>query len=57
MKEYDERFRHLLGYRRMALWINHFNHINFNKKRIHRIMKKLNIRSIIRKKRRSIHLL
>ena len=26
IKEYDERFNHILGYRRMTLWINHFNH-------------------------------
>lgn len=44
IKEYDERFRHILGYRRMTLWINHFNHTNFSKKHVHRIMKKLNIR-------------
>ena len=26
IKEYDERFNHILGYRRMTSWINHFNH-------------------------------
>ena len=26
IKEYDERFKHILGYRGMAAWINHFNH-------------------------------
>lgn len=52
IKEYDERFRHILGYRRMTLWINHFNHTNFSKKRVHRIMKKLNIRSVICKKKK-----
>lgn len=25
IKEYDERFNHILGYRRMTSWINHFN--------------------------------
>lgn len=26
LRECDERFRHILGYRRMASWINHVNH-------------------------------
>ena len=26
IKEYDERFSHILGYRRMTDWINHFNY-------------------------------
>ena len=33
----------------MTSWINHFNHTNYNQKRVHRIMKKLNIHSVIRK--------
>lgn len=52
IKEYDERFNHILGYRRMTTWINHFNHTNYSKKRVHRIMKKLNIHSVIRKKKK-----
>lgn len=52
IKEYDERFNHILGYRRMTSWINHFNNTCYNKKRIHRIMKKLNIHSVIRKKKK-----
>ena len=52
IKEYDERFKHILGYRRMTSWINHFNHTNYKQKRIHRIMKKLNIHSVIRKKKK-----
>jgi transposase InsO family protein len=52
VKEYDERFNHILGYRRMTSWINHFNHANYSKKRVHRIMKKLNIHSVIRKKKK-----
>lgn len=51
IKEYDERFSHILGYRRMTAWINHFNHTSYGKNRVHRIMKKLNIHSVIRKKR------
>lgn len=53
IKEYDERFNHILGYRRMTSWINHFNHTNYSKKRVHRIMKKLSIHSVIRKKRKT----
>lgn len=52
IKEYDERFGHILGYRRMTSWINHFNHTNHGKKRVHRIMKKLGIHSVIRKKKK-----
>ncbi|URZ06944.1 IS3 family transposase [Clostridium felsineum] len=51
IKEFDERFSHILGYRRMTSWINHFNHTNYGKKRVHRIMKKLGIHSVIRKKK------
>ncbi len=52
IKEYDERFNHILGYRRMASWINHFNHTKYSKNRVHRIMKKLGVHSAIRKKRK-----
>lgn len=52
IKEYDIRFSHILGYRRMTLWINHFNQTNYNEKRVHRIMQKLNIHAIIRKKKK-----
>jgi putative transposase len=43
---------HILGYRRMASWINHFNHTSYSQNRVHRIMKKLGIHSIIRKKKK-----
>lgn len=52
IKEYDEQFNHILGYRRMTAWINHFNHTNYNPKRVHGIMKKLGIHSEIRKKKK-----
>lgn len=52
IREYDERFHHILGYRRMTSWINHFNHTNYSQKRVHRIMKKLNIHAAIRKKKK-----
>lgn len=51
IKEYDERFNHILGYRRMTSWINHFNQTNYSKKRVHRIMQKLGIHSVIRRKK------
>ena len=53
IKEYDDRFGHILGYRRMASWVNHFNHTSYGKNRIHRIMKKLGIHSAIRKKKKT----
>ena len=49
---YDERFSHILGYRRMTSWINHFNQTKYSKNRVHRIMKKLGIHSVIRKKKK-----
>lgn len=52
IKEYDDRFNHILGYRRMTSWINHFNHTKYSKNRVHRIMKKLGIHSVIRKKKK-----
>lgn len=52
IKEYDERFNHILGYRRMTSWINHFNQTTHSEKRVHRIMKKLGIHSVIRKKKK-----
>lgn len=51
IEEYDERFNHILGYRRMTLWINHLNNKRYSVNRIHRIMKKLGIKSVIRKKK------
>ena len=51
IEEYDERFNHILGYRRMVLWINHLNNKQYSVNRIHRIMKKLGIKSVIRKKK------
>ena len=52
IKEYNERFNHILGYRRMASWMNHFNHTDYSCKCIHRIMKKLGIHAMIRKKKK-----
>ncbi len=50
--EYDGRFGHILGYRRMTLYINHFNGTAYKIKRIHRIMKALGIHAVIRQKRK-----
>lgn len=36
----------------MTSWINHFNHTNYSKKHVHRIMKKIGIHSVIRKKKK-----
>lgn len=52
IREYDDRFNHILGYRRMALYINRLNNKHYSKNRIHRIMKVINIHSIIRRKRK-----
>lgn len=50
--EYDERFNHILGYRRMTQWIHHFNHTNYSENRIKRVMKLLGIKSVIRQKKK-----
>ncbi|HJJ72103.1 MAG TPA: IS3 family transposase [Methanocorpusculum sp.] len=48
--EYDERFNHTLGYRRMTGYMNRLNQKQYGEKRIYRIMKMMGIRSVIRKK-------
>lgn len=53
IKEYDVKFNHILGYRKMTLWINHFNQTSYIKRRGHRIMQKLNIHAVIRKKKKT----
>ena len=52
IQEYDELFKHIFGYRRMTEHINKFNSKHYSKNRIHRIMKVLNIHSVIRRKRK-----
>ena len=52
IREYDDRFNHILGYRRMTDWINRLNSTNYSQNRVHRIMKELNIHSVIRRKKR-----
>lgn len=48
--EYDEKYRHTLGYRRMTMYINAFNHKSYSRRRIQRIMAMLGIKAQIRKK-------
>ena len=48
--EYDERFNHTLGYRRMTGYMNRLNQKQYGEKRIYRIMKMMGIQSVIRKK-------
>lgn len=47
--EYDEKYKHTLGYRRMTMYINAFNHKKYSRRRIQRIMKMLGIKAQIRK--------
>lgn len=49
--DYDDRFGHILGYRRMTEWINVLNHKNYNHKRVHRIMDLVGVHAVIRAKR------
>jgi transposase InsO family protein len=53
--EYDEKYHHILGYRRMRMYINVFNHTTYSRKRIQRIMGLLGIHSVIRKKKYKYH--
>lgn len=52
IREYDDRFNHILGYRRMTLYIKHLSNKHYSKNHVHRIMKVLNIHSVIRRKRK-----
>lgn len=53
IKEYDEKYLHTLGFRRMRNFINRDKNKCYNKKRIQRIMDIIGIKSVIRKKRKS----
>ena len=52
IQEYDQRFGHILGRKRMCRWINALNHKQYNVKRVHRLMKELHIHSTIRRKQK-----
>ena len=49
IREYDEQYNHIPGYRRMTAWINRLNGTHYSKNRIHRIMKAIDVHSVIRK--------
>ena len=49
IREYDEQYNHILGYRRMTAWINRLNGTHYSKNRVHRIMKAIGVHSVIRK--------
>ena len=50
--EYYLETKGILGYRRMTLWINKRCQTNYNVKRIRKLMKQMNLCSIIRRKRK-----
>ena len=52
IREYDDRFNHILGYRRMTLYINRLNNKHYSKNRVHSVMRAINIHSVIRRKRK-----
>lgn len=52
IKEYAEKFKNTLGYRRMRNYINRDKNKHYSKRRIQRIMRVFNIKSIIRKPRK-----
>ena len=49
--EFDEKYKHTLGYRRMRNYINREKNKSYSKKRIHRLMKLLGVKSVIRRKK------
>lgn len=51
--EYDEKYNHTLGYRRMCSFINRNHDKNYSEKRIHRLMGLLGIKAEIRRVRHS----
>ncbi|QVK19624.1 transposase [Mycoplasmatota bacterium] len=50
--EYHDKFKGILGYRRMTLWINRLNQRHYNVKRIRRLMRLMGISAKIRRKRK-----
>lgn len=49
--EYHATYDGILGYRRMTMFINRLNQTNYSEKYIHRLMKYLNIKARIRRKK------
>ncbi len=50
--EYHDKFKGILGYRRMTLWVNRLNQRQYNVKRIRRLMGLIGISAKIRRKRK-----
>ena len=48
--EYNETYNGILGYRRMTMYINHFNQSKYSIKYIHRLMKVIHVHARIRRK-------
>lgn len=53
IQEYDKKFKHTLGYRRMRNYINRDQGKHYSMRRIQRIMQVFGIKSVIRKQRKS----
>lgn len=53
IREYDEKFKHTLGYRRMRNYINRDKNRHYSKRRIQRIMRVLGIKSMIRRQQKA----
>jgi transposase InsO family protein len=51
LQEYDEKYKHTLGYRRMRNYINRDKKKNYSKRRIQRMLKLLGIKAVIRRSR------
>lgn len=49
--EYDKSFNHILGYRRMTMYINHFNQTKYSIGYVRRLMRILDIKAKIRRAR------
>ena len=46
-----EEHKGIYGYRRMTIYLNHFHHARVNHKCVHRLMKLLGLKAVIRRKR------
>lgn len=42
----------IYGYRRMTIYLNHYRQAKVNHKHVYRLMKMMNLKSVIRKKKR-----
>lgn len=53
-KLYEEQ-KGILGYRQMTIIVNREYNVNYNKKRIRRLMQILHLQSVCRKKKKQLH--